>query len=84
MRSIRLAFFAALCAILLPAAAQAGELFGGLYVHDVDTPLTKSGVEDGADVQIGWRGDRIGRTPLQPYAFAAVNTAVSVQKSFLK
>lgn len=61
--------------LALPSAAQAGELFGGLYVHDIDTPLTKSGFEGGADVQLGWRGDRIGRTPLQPYVFGAVNTA---------
>jgi hypothetical protein len=58
-----------------PAAAQAGELFGGLYVHDVKTPLDKAGTEDGADVQIGWRGGRIGPTPLQPYVFGALNTA---------
>jgi hypothetical protein len=68
-----------LCFALLAAAAaapaQAGELFGGLYVHDVDTPLTKSGVEGGADVQLGYRGARIGRTPLQPYIFGALNTA---------
>ncbi|HEX6660707.1 MAG TPA: acyloxyacyl hydrolase [Sphingomicrobium sp.] len=63
----------ALLAISSPAAA--GEIFGGLYVHDVDTPLTKSGVEGGADIQLGWRGGRIGRTPLQPYIFGAVNTA---------
>ena len=60
---------------LWPAAAQAGELFGGVYVHDVDSPLTKSGVEDGADVQLGYRWDAIGRTPLQPYLFGAVNTS---------
>lgn len=57
------------------APAEAGELFGGLYVHDVNSPLTRSGFEGGADVQLGWRGGRIGPTPLQPYAFAAVNTA---------
>ena len=62
-------------ALLAPAPAQASELFGGLYVHDVDTPLTQSGFEQGADVQLGWRGDRIGRTPLQPYVFGAINTA---------
>jgi lipid A 3-O-deacylase len=62
-------------ALALPSAAQAGELFGGLYVHDIDTPLTKSGFEGGADIQLGWRGGRIGRTPLQPYIFGAVNTA---------
>ncbi len=62
-------------ALLLGAApAHAGELFGGLYSHDVDTFLTQSGFERGADVQLGWRGNRIARTPLQPYAFVAVNT----------
>ena len=55
--------------------AHAGELFGGLYVHDVKTPLDKSGIEGGADVQLGYRGGRIGHTPLQPYAFGALNTA---------
>jgi lipid A 3-O-deacylase len=57
------------------APAQAGELFGGLYVHDVKTPLDKSGIEAGADVMLGYRGGRIGATPLRPYIFAAVNTA---------
>jgi hypothetical protein len=57
------------------APAHAGEIFGGLYVHDVDTPLTISGVEGGADVQLGWRGGRIGKTPLQPYVFGALNTS---------
>jgi hypothetical protein len=38
-------------------------------------PLTKSGIEGGADVQLGWRGGRIGRTPLQPYVFGALNTS---------
>ena len=62
-------------ACLLPASAQAGELFGGLYVHDVDSPLTRSGFEGGADVQLGYRWDPIGKTPLQPYLFGALNTA---------
>ena len=57
------------------APAQAGEVFGGLYVHDVDTPLSIAGIEHGIDVQLGWRGGRIGRTPLQPYVFGALNTA---------
>ena len=73
---MKLATVAILAAALAaPSAAHAGELFGGLYVHDVDTPLTKSGFEGGADIQLGWRGNRIGRTPLQPYVFGAVNTA---------
>ena len=65
----------ALLTAAVAGPAQAGEVFGGLYVHDVDTPLTKSGVEGGADVQLGYRGGRIGRTPLQPYIFGALNTA---------
>ena len=61
--------------VLSASPAQASEVFGGVYVHDVDTFLTIAGVEKGADIQLGWRGDRIGRTPLQPYGFVAVNTA---------
>jgi lipid A 3-O-deacylase len=70
--------YAILLAALAASAASpasAGEIFGGLYVHDVDTPLSVSGIEGGIDVQLGWRGGRIGRTPLQPYVFGAVNTA---------
>jgi lipid A 3-O-deacylase len=54
--------------------AEAGELFGGFYVHDVKTPLDKSGIEAGADVQLGYRGGKIAATPLQPYVFGALNT----------
>ena len=64
-----------LCLVVIGAPAQAGELFGGVYVHDIKSPLSKSNIEGGADVQIGWRGERIGSTPLQPYVFGALNTA---------
>lgn len=57
------------------APAAASEVFGGLYAHDVDTPLTASGIEHGADLQLGWRGGGIAMTPLQPYGFIAVNSA---------
>ena len=40
----------ALLALMLPATARADELFGGLYAHDVKTPLDKSGIESGADL----------------------------------
>lgn len=60
---------------LWPSTAQAGEIFGGVYVHDIDSPLTKSGIEKGADVQLGYRWDPLGKTPLQPYLFGAVNTS---------
>ena len=63
MKTAALCFTTGLLAA--PAPAAASELFGGIYVHDVDTPLSKSGVEGGADIHLGWRGARIGRTPLQ-------------------
>ncbi|MEP7316259.1 MAG: acyloxyacyl hydrolase [Sphingomicrobium sp.] len=67
---------AAVAVLASAAPAHAGEVFGGLYVHDVKTPLTKSGVESGADVQLGYRWDPIGGGQgVQPYVFAAVNSA---------
>ena len=61
---------------LFPSASNAGELFGGLYKHGVDTPLTLGGSpEGGVDVQLGYRaGATIRGTGLSPYAFAAVNS----------
>lgn len=61
--------------LLGSAPAYAGEVFGGLYVHDVKLPTDKSGIENGMDVQLGYRGGSIGHTPLQPYIFGALNTA---------
>ena len=60
------------------APAEASEVFGGLLAHDVDSPLTRGGFEDGADLQLGWRGDRIRvlgaiGSP-SPYAFVSVAT----------
>jgi lipid A 3-O-deacylase len=55
--------------------AHAGDVFGGIYVHDVKLPTDKSGIEKGMDVQLGYRWDNIGHTPLQPYVFGALNTA---------
>jgi hypothetical protein len=71
----RLIGAAAAATLGLAAPAQANELFGGLYVHDVDTPLSIAGIEGGVDVQLGWRGSRIAGTPVQPYVFGALNTA---------
>lgn len=56
--------------------AQAGELFGGLYVHGVDTPLTLGGSpEGGIDLQLGYRGGPITGLKLEPYVFGAVNSS---------
>ena len=58
------------------SAASAGEIFGGVYKHDVDTPLTIGDhPEEGVDVQLGWRGARIAHTPIQPYIFGALNSS---------
>src|SRR5438034_6215715 len=62
-------------ALATAAPAHAGELFGGLYVHDVKLPTDKSGIESGADAMLGYRWGGIAGTPLQPYLFAAVSTA---------
>jgi hypothetical protein len=65
-------------AAALPASAHAAELFGGVHVHDVKTPLDDAGLETGLDLSLGLRGSRIAHlwsASLQPYVFAAVNTA---------
>ena len=67
--------FAALAALGAAAPAHAGDLFGGFYIHDVKLPTDKSGLEHGVDLQLGYRGNGIMHTPLQPYAFVALNSA---------
>ena len=69
---------AILCSAMLALAttpAHAGELFGGVYAHDVKLPTDKSGVENGMDLMVGYRGGGIAHTPLQPYIFGALNTS---------
>ena len=63
-------------AVLLPSAAQASEIFGGVYVHGVNTPLTLGGSpEGGVDAQFGFRGGPIfAGTKLEPYVFGALNS----------
>ncbi len=80
--AIGLGIALATAAATAPASAQAqgpaysGEIFGGLYVHGVDTPLTLGGSpEGGVDVQIGFRGRPfIKGTRLEPYIFGALNS----------
>ena len=70
------AFLAGLAVLTLSAPAHAGEVFGGLYVHGVDTPLTLGGSpEGGVDLQLGFRGGPIiPGTKLEPYIFGALNS----------
>jgi hypothetical protein len=66
-------------ALLAPGAAQASEVFGGVLAHDVETRLTRGGFEGGADLQLGWRGDRIRALRFigspSPYVFGSLSTA---------
>jgi lipid A 3-O-deacylase len=71
---------AILCFAFIASAAycaplHAGELFGGVYVHDVKLPTDESGIERGMDLMLGYRGGDIAHTPLQPYVFGALNAA---------
>ena len=75
VRRLFLFLVAASATVGLCSPALAGELFGGVYVHDVKLPTDKSGIENGADLQLGYRFGKIGATPLQPYIFGALNTA---------
>ena len=65
-----------LASAFLSAPAHAGELFGGIHKHAVDTPASLSGGDErGMDLSLGYRFEGLGRTGLQPYAFGALNTA---------
>ena len=68
--------FLAAAAALAASPASAQEIFGGIYAHDVDW-VTRSGIESGVDVQIGWRGGRIlpEMDGPQPYVFVSANSA---------
>lgn len=73
-RTLALAAAAALTALAAPA--HAGELYGGVYAHAVDTPFTLDTQESGADLQLGYRLDPILPVArLEPYVFGSVNSA---------
>jgi len=65
-------------AVAAASPAQASDVFAGLLAHDVETPLTKGGFESGADIEFGWRGERIGALSFigapSPYVFASAAT----------
>ncbi len=75
----KLAICVAAAAALAPSgAARAAEIFAGVYVHDVDTVFSKAGYEQGADLQLGWRGERIAEFRAigapSPHAFVSINS----------
>jgi hypothetical protein len=69
---------AAGAALFAGTGAHAQEVFGGVFAHDVKTGITASGIEDGVDLQIGYRGARFGNSTSKwvpaPYAFVSVNS----------
>jgi hypothetical protein len=75
---MRSAFLLAGLALLASAPAHASDIFGGVLAHDIDSPLTLGGREDGADFQIGWRGERIRGLSVvgapSPYVFGSVHS----------
>ncbi len=73
IRNLTFAAAATLAAAAVPA--HAGELYGGLYKHAVNTPFTLDTLEGGADLQVGYRLDPIGPVlDLEPYIFGSVNS----------
>ena len=69
--------FATGIACLLSVPAMAGEVYGGIYAHAVDTPFTFDTGEGGVDVQAGYRFDGVEALDFiggpEPYAFGSVN-----------
>lgn len=74
---IRTIALAAAIAFLAPATpALAGELYGGVYKHAVDTPFTLDTQEEGIDLQLGYRLDPVlPLAQIEPYVFGSVNSA---------
>jgi lipid A 3-O-deacylase len=78
MAGCRVKLFFGFVALATATPASAQEVFGGVLAHDVDTPITKGGFEEGVDLQIGWRGGRIEGLRFvgapSPYVFGSFAT----------
>ena len=70
---------ALLSGLTATSPAQADEIFAGIGSQDIATPLAMDTGAEGADFQIGYRGERmeglsfIGKP--SPYIFASINSA---------
>ena len=77
LRHLSFAVALVLSLAAVPAAAQ--ELFGGVYVHGADTPLSLDTGERGIDLEAGYRFAPSERLSLigkpSPYLIASANTA---------
>ena len=72
---IALSLAAVAAGLAFAAPAQAGEIYGGVYKHAVDTVFTLDTQENGADLQLGYRLDPVVPVArIQPYVFGSVNS----------
>ena len=64
--------------LLAASPARGDEFFVGAFAHDVATPVTRSGQENGLGINLGWRGGRIDWLSFvgtaQPHAYALIST----------
>ena len=71
--------FVGFALLVSPAPAAAGEIFGGILAHDIESPLTRGGFEEGADLQLGWRSSPIKALGFvgkpSAYLFGSLSTA---------
>jgi hypothetical protein len=78
IKPLKTKIFLVTSGLAVAAPAGASEIFGGVYSHDVDTVLTRSGFERGVDFQLGWRGGRIEALRAigapSPHVYASVNS----------
>lgn len=73
MKSVMIAAAAVGAAVAAPA--QAGEVYGGVYAHAVDTPFTLASGEGGVDLMAGYRfGPILPLAKIEPYVFGSVNS----------
>ena len=79
MKALAIVTCAGLVALGCSTPAAAAEVFGGIYAHNVKTPLSLDGnTEDGADFQLGLRGGPLAKVigfSIEPYVFGALNSA---------
>ncbi len=79
MDRISLSIGALAAALITAQPAQAEEIFIGIAAHEVNTPLSFKIDEEGADFQVGYRGDKIEGLAFigapSPYVFASINSA---------
>lgn len=76
MKRISLLLAAACTAALAAVPARADEIFGGLYKHDLSI-VAAGHMEQGVDVELGWRGAKIlpALGGPQPHFLVSLNSA---------